>query len=69
MDSSIRKWHKRHARARLAAATGNWDDIDRLTAELEREASRKMGVGPGENQVDGVDGGLGVDSTGDEGGG
>lgn len=46
-----RKWHERHARVRLAAAAGNWSDIDRLVEELEREASE----GAADDAGDGVD--------------
>lgn len=64
-----RKWHRRHARVRLAAATSNWDDIDRFAGDLERELEGSLADGDGQDECDAGDDGLGVSSADDEDGG
>ena len=63
-EATRKKWHRRHARVRLAAATGNWIDVRSIVAELEREVHASFS----ENGIVGVANRVGIDSPGAEGG-
>jgi len=63
-EAARRKWHNRHARVRLAAATGKWVDVGSIVEELEREAQNAVseaGIAGGTDR-------LGIDSPGAESG-
>ena len=50
-----RKWSERHARARLAAATGNYHQLTEIADEIEEEVLGKSVEGSGEDAGSGVE--------------